>query len=392
MNAAAGPKRVLYVTNSSKIGGGNRSLIDLLTRLDPARFQPVLALPTPGPMADWARAHDVPYTIVPGNDWSGRAGLLRRGVKLTRIAASARVGVIHAMAPTCYRAAALAGRMTGAKRVCHLGFPPEPGELKWSFWSGPDAVIGCYKGQATDVAPEVGTINPRCRVVGIPNGVDLGRFSTHRERTAATRAQLGIGRAPLVLIVGHLSEVKGHPTFLRAARLVADDGHTCHFAALGGDTLGTGYQSKLDEMAATLGIADRMTFLGFRNDVPDIMAAADIVVLPSRSEGLPLAVLEAMACAKPVIATPVGGVPEAVVDGVTGVLVPPDEPVRLAGAIRRLLADRALARGMGLAGRRRVEALFSLDTFAAGVQGLYDDLLTRSAPPVGAGFSRLIAQ
>src|SRR5207247_5028369 len=106
-----------------------------------------LALPAEGPMADWARDHAIPCEVVPGDDWTGRAGLLRRGIHLTGLAVRRRVKLIHAMAPTCYRAAALAGLMTGAKRICHLGVPPEPGELAWSFWSGPEVVSGCYQGQ-----------------------------------------------------------------------------------------------------------------------------------------------------------------------------------------------------------------------------------------------------
>jgi len=131
-------------------------------------------------------------------------------------------------------------------------------------------------------------------------------------------------------------------------------------------------------MAVDLGLADRVRFLGWRPDVADVLQAADVVTLPSRAEGLPLAVLEAMACARPVVATPVGGVPDAVVDEVTGLLIPPDDPHRLAAAILRLLRDRDTAGRMGAAGRRRVEESFSLEGFASGVEAVYQDLL---APP-----------
>ena len=129
-------------------------------------------------------------------------------------------------------------------------------------------------------------------------------------------------------------------------------------------------------MAVDLGLADRVRFLGWRPDVADVLQAADVVTLPSRAEGLPLAVLEAMACARPVVATPVGGVPDAVVDEVTGLLIPPDDRHRLAAAILRLLRDRDTAGRMGAAGRRRVEESFSLEGFASGVEAVYRDLLT----------------
>jgi glycosyltransferase involved in cell wall biosynthesis len=375
-HAKSRPRNVLYVANSWKIGGGNRSLIDLISRLDRSRYQPRLVSPAEGPLTEWARTSAIPYHVVDGDDWGGRLGLLGRACRLLALVLRERIDVVHAMAPTCYRAAGLAGRIAGAVRVCHLGYPPERGELAWSFRSGPDAVIGCYEQQATDAAPEVARLAPRCRVIGISNGIDIARFAPRGPAATELRAALGIGGGPLVLIVGHLSEVKGHPTFLRAAKTVLDRVPQCRFAALGGETITAGYGAELQRLAAELGLADRMHFLGFRNDVPAVLQAADIVALPSQAEGLPLAVLEAMACARPVVATPVGGVPDAVVEGVTGHLVPPDDVARLAEAIVGLLQNPVRAARMGAEGRRRAETYFSLDRFVSGVERLYDELLT----------------
>ncbi|HEV8315902.1 MAG TPA: glycosyltransferase family 4 protein [Vicinamibacterales bacterium] len=369
-------RNVLYVANSSKIGGANRSLIDLISRLDRSRYRSHLVMATDGPMSEWARTAAIPYHIVAGDDWSGRRDLVRRAVRLLALLAARRIDIVHAMAPTCYRAAGVAARVTGALRVVHLGYPPEPGELERSFVSGPDAVLGCYHQQAMEAAPEVARLAPRCRVIGVPNGIDLERFSPRPSAAAAVRASFGVENRPLVLIVGHLSEVKGYPTFLRAARTIANAVPDCAFAALGGETVSPGYGKVLHDMAVGLGLANRVRFLGWRPDVADVLQAADVVTLPSRAEGLPLAVLEAMACARPVVATPVGGVPDAVVNEETGLLVPPDDPRRLAAAILRLLRDRETAARMGAAGRRRVESSFSLESFASGVEAVYRDLLT----------------
>jgi glycosyltransferase involved in cell wall biosynthesis len=370
-----GPRNVLYVANSSNIGGANRSLIDLISRLDRSRYQPQLVMAMEGPMSEWARSAAIPFHIVPGDDWSGRRGLASRAARFLALLTARRIDVVHAMAPTCYRAAGLAARVVRAVRVVHLGYPPEPGEFERSFLSGPEAVLGCYHQQATDAAPEVARLAPRCRVIGVPNGIDLDRFAPRPSAAAAVRASLGVDRRPLVLIVGHLSEVKGYPTFLQAARAIANALPECAFAALGGETMSPGYGTVLRRMAADLGLADRVKFLGWRPDVADVLQAADVVTLPSRAEGLPLAVLEAMACARPVVATPVGGVPDAVVDEVTGLLIPPDNPQRLTEAVLRLLRDPATAGRMGAAGRRRVEDSFSLESFASGVQAVYRDLL-----------------
>ena len=120
-----------------------------------------------------------------------------------------------------------------------------------------------------------------------------------------------------------------------------------------------------------------MRFLGWRRRVGDVLAAADVVVLPSLTEGLPLAVLEAMACARPVVATSINGTREAVVDNVTGFLVAPNDDEATAEAMLRLIDDKALARDMGVNGRQRVERHYNLASFVESVEALYDDLLAR---------------
>ena len=175
---------------------------------------------------------------------------------------------------------------------------------------------------------------------------------------------------PIVLTVARLDSQKGHPYLLAAA---AEIPHAV-FALVGEG----GEQAALESQARALGIADRVRFLGHRDDVPELLAACNVFVLPSLYEGLPLSVLEAMAAAKPVVATAIDGTGEAVVDGVTGLLVPPADPVRLAGAIRGLLADGALASRMGEEGRARVRREFSLRKMIEGVTGVYDELLERT--------------
>jgi glycosyltransferase involved in cell wall biosynthesis len=134
----------------------------------------------------------------------------------------------------------------------------------------------------------------------------------------------------------------------------------------------------LEAQARALGVAERVRFLGHRDDVPELLAACDVFVLPSRYEGLPLSVLEAMAAAKPVVATAIEGTDEVVLHGETGLLVPPAAPSALAQGIRAVLADRALAARMGQAGRARVCREFSTNRMIDEVTGVYDELLDRS--------------
>ena len=391
MTPVTEPVGVLYVANSSLIGGGNRSFIDLISGLDRARFRPFLVAPTAGPLIDWAARHDVPHSIVPAGDWHGRVGLITRTCSLATTIVRTRARIVHAVAPTCYRAAGWAARLTGAARVCHLGYPPEPGELEWSFSVAPDVVIACHEGQAHEVRTRVQANAPAARLVSVPNGIDVDRFSPS---AASSRLPDWHPLKPVVLIVGHLSEVKGYPTFFEAAARVVAAGEDCAFVALGGETASPGYRKVLDEHVRALGLEARVQFLGWQADVESVLRASDVVVLPSLAEGLPMAILEAMACARPIIATPVGGIPEAVSHESTGLLVPPRDADSLANAILRLIRDRSFAQRLGAQARDCAVSRFSVTRLVADVQAIYDGLCppprhhaARDASPASSSYS-----
>jgi glycosyltransferase involved in cell wall biosynthesis len=348
--------------------------MDIASGLDRERYTPIVVAPGAGPLASWAAGQGLEVVTIAAGDWSGRIGLIKRAAAITLAARLRNVDLIHAMAPTCYRAAGLAGALLRLPRVCHLGFPPEHGELEYSFRFGPEVVVACYDGQARDVRPTVQRVRPGCRVVSIPNGINTQLF-TPAPVAPDTHRQLRNGFRYVVLIVGHLNDVKGYPTFVRAAARIASELPDCLFLSLGGETTGPGQRARYEQLARDVGIADRTRFLGFRSDVADVLRAADVVVLPSLDEGLPLAVLEAMACAKPVVATPVGGIPEAVSDGVTGVHVPPNNVESLASAVVRILSDHDAALLMGVRGRQRVESRFSVRRMVGDVEKLYGELL-----------------
>jgi glycosyltransferase involved in cell wall biosynthesis len=138
-------------------------------------------------------------------------------------------------------------------------------------------------------------------------------------------------------------------------------------------------RSDLERRAHRLGLTDRLRLLGFRSDLSEIYTGFDLVALPSSSEGMPLTVIEAMAAARPVVASNVGGVPEVVVDGVTGLVVPVGDRQALADALAALLQDPARRRAMGLAGRRRYEERFTLERMAEAYAGVYRRVLEGAA-------------
>jgi glycosyltransferase involved in cell wall biosynthesis len=206
------------------------------------------------------------------------------------------------------------------------------------------------------------------------NGVDIAQFS--RDGAAAEiRAELGIpADVPVIGTVGRLSADKGgQDVLIRAVARLRQAYPAARLVVVGDGAL----RPKLEQLAARLDLGAAVIFTGVRADVPRLLDAMDMFVLPSLREALPVAVLEAMASARPVVATNVGGVHEVLRDGETGLLVPPGDPAALAAALQRLVSDRALATRLGAAGRARVEAAFTIEQMVRRIEHLYSELARR---------------
>lgn len=216
------------------------------------------------------------------------------------------------------------------------------------------------------------------KIVVIRNGVDLGRFHRPPEPDRL-HGELAIPRGvPVVVVVSRLHRLKGIEHFLEAAVLVRRRFPETRFLIVGETSPNErAYQSVLARLAERLGVADRIVFAGLRTDVPDLLASATVSVMPSLNEALSNVLLESMAAGVPVVATRVGGTPEAIEDGVNGLLVPPADPVALANAVGSLLADRSLAARLGRAGRQRVSEKFSMERMVHETEQLYHSLLEK---------------
>jgi glycosyltransferase involved in cell wall biosynthesis len=200
----------------------------------------------------------------------------------------------------------------------------------------------------------------------IPNAVDVA---------SAPRWSPAERERPLIVAVGRLKAPKDFPTLIRALSGLRPDSFEAVIVGEGPD------RPRLEEEIEALGLSGRVRLAGERRDVPELLAAADVFVLPSASEGLPVSVLEAMAAGLPVIASRVGGVPEQVSDGETGLLVEPGDPNELTAALDRLIADPSLRRRLGAAGRARAEQAFDLDPFRRAHVELYSRELARRRLP-----------
>jgi glycosyltransferase involved in cell wall biosynthesis len=234
-----------------------------------------------------------------------------------------------------------------------------------------DAIVACSHSVAKHVCERVGIESQAISVIS--NGVDLQRFAAKID-SATARRELGIEpEVPVLGVVGRISAQKGLDDFIRAAALIHAQQPETQFIIAGAPESPKLLRA-LQGLTQELGLQDRLRFLGHVADMPQVYAALDLLVLPSRWEGFGLVLAEAMAAGKPVVATNVGGIPEVVADGETGLLVPPAAPGELAEAIIKLLTDPARAARMAEQGRRRAE-LFSWPYASEQLDVLYYNLL-----------------
>ncbi len=201
----------------------------------------------------------------------------------------------------------------------------------------------------------------------IRNGVDFERFAFSEGNRENLFPGVGKHRTLIAVVANMHSTVKGHPLLIDAARTICRTFPEVVFVLIGDGEM----RAKFEERVKSLDLALNFFFLGQRNDVPEVLKCCDLFVLPSKAEGLPNAVLEAMAACLPVVATRVGGVSEIIENGVTGLLVEPESADSLISAICRLLGDRALQRRLAVAGQENARCLFSFDRVLQDLEQLY---------------------
>lgn len=238
---------------------------------------------------------------------------------------------------------------------------------KLALWCFADRVIAVSRSMAETLRQSG---YRRSSVTHIHNGLDLQKVKAARNRQDVRR-ELGVGsRAFLIGTVGRLSAVKGHADLLRAAALILQLEREAKFLIVGGGPL----RDDLTSLAAELGVDRECLFTGPRADIYDLVGAMDLFVLPSLDEGIPLALLEAMALGRPVVATRVGGVPEGIRHRETGLLVEPRDERALAAACLEMAANREWADTLGARARRLVEAEFSHATNGRELLNAYRDV------------------
>jgi glycosyltransferase involved in cell wall biosynthesis len=363
--------RVLELLVSTGLGGGPAQVRELVGHLARAEFAVTVAGPADGPYARIFGECGTPFVEIQTN----RLGMKPLAAALRLIRRSG-IDLVHSHGKGAGLYGRLAARRAGVPAIHtfhgihYAGYPAGLGRvylaLERRLARMTEAVICVSESEARDAAA-LG-LAPRGRTRVIVNGVDARRIALAATPRPAARKALGLEPDALVLgTVARFDPVKALDVLLRGFAVLAAGQPTARLLLIGDGP----EARRLRALAVSLGIDARVRFAGVVADASRLLPALDLYVSASRREGLPLALLEAMACGLPVAATRVSGHVDAVEDGVTGVLVGPDDPPALGRAMDALLGNPARRAAMGQAGRRRVEERFAASRMAAETADLY---------------------
>lgn len=378
------PIKVVRVITRLNIGGPAIHAI-LLTRAlnDGAAFRSTLVAGTTAPhegdMLDLARDKAVSPILLPalGREISPLDDLaaLMRMVALIR---QIKPDIVHTHMAKAGTVGRLAARICGVPLVVHTYhghvFQGYFGAAKTRLFLTIERALGMAtqriivvgEGQRDEIASY--GVAPRHKLVPIRLGLELSAFLDADRFRGELRSDLGIEPdTPLVGIVARLVPIKAHEVFFAAMRQVRQRVPRARFLVIGDGER----RHELEALVAQSGLGDAVQFLGWRRDLPRVYADLDVVALSSRNEGSPVALIEALASARAVVSTAVGGVPEVVVDGVTGLTVARDDAAAMAEAVVKLLSDRALAQTLGNAGRSHVYPRYDSSRLVDDVKQLY---------------------
>lgn len=375
------PVSVLHFSNSPVRGGAEEHILTLLGGLDRKYFRLHLVCP---PETEARLKPDVPTDVELIPLALSRPTQVGAAYRLARMIRERGVKILHSHQFYASLFASPVGAMCRVPVILetpHLRESWRKGRIKSSF------AVDRFVGRFVDYYIAVSHANarylveskrlPKKKVVVIHNGCDLRRFNSGRQSGEAVRKDLGLSESdPMMVLVGRLEPQKGHRVLLDAFVKVHSEFPRARLVCVGEGSL----REELEERTAGLGLAEAVRFVGFQSNVPAWLAAADLMVLPSFFEGLPIVAIESLAAGRPVVATAVDGTPEVVVNGKTGFTVPPGDAPALGAALLCLIRDADLRQTMGREGRRWVAEHFTQELQIRRTQELYLRALEERLP------------
>jgi glycosyltransferase involved in cell wall biosynthesis len=336
-------RRILYVSDSLHMGGAERVLIGLAAGLVARGARVTVACSVGGSLAVEAERAGVEVRVL-GSSLVKRRLDAAFACALTQLIVNEPPDLVHTHMYASTVAATLALQQSRIPLVVH-----EHSEADWRDSEARYNAAKAYRRSAVVIAVSTAIRHRLVDVDGVPSAkIHVLHSALPRLPGRAAAGGLPRPNGPLVGVVARLQPEKGVAVFLRAAARLAQSVPDAGYVVIGDGP----QRGMLERLAADLGVA--VSFLGFRPDGPALVGELDLLVIPSFSEGTPLVVLEGAAAGVPVVATPVGGIPEQVSDGIEGLLVPPGDDRALADACRRILADRAFGARLAAAAADRL--------------------------------------
>lgn len=365
--------KILYIINNLKQGGAQKNLLEVIGYLDKEKFEPWLAILEKGYEDKCNIVSAVTLGINRIYDFNGIKGLF----KLIKLMRREKFHIVHSYLFNENIIGSIAGKI--AKTPVIITSRRDTGiflQKKFYYFLMyrltnllVDKIICVSKAVKKAILAKEKVNFQKIEV--IYNGIDIKKFQVSIDKSQI-KSQLGIKEDELVIgIIANFNWVKGHKNFLEAAKAVLKEVPNTKFLFIGDGIL----KNNLQSIADSLQIADRIIFTGVRNDIPELLSIIDVSINASLSEGMSNAILQSMAAGIPVVATAVDGNLETVIDGVTGMLVPPKSSKDMAEAIIKILKNKELAKEMGSNAKRIVKEKFTLKIMTKNMERLYKSLL-----------------
>jgi sugar transferase (PEP-CTERM/EpsH1 system associated) len=290
--------------------------------------------------------------------------------RLAGVISKRKPDIVHTHNPGPLLYGTIAAKLVGVPAVINTRHGRAPKHTNRFVWGMNDAIVSISNDAKNELLKN--NIIDQRKVSVIYNGIDLDIFKSRISQNDV-KSSLGLDSSFVIGTVSRLSSEKDQVGLIKAFAMIVSAEPASRLVFAGDGPL----KNELEGLTDNLGVKDKVSFLGFRDNVSDIMQAFDVFVLSSLQEGISLSLLEAMALGRPTVVTNVGGNPEVVVDGITGLVCPPEDPEALASAITKIMKDRDAAGGMGESGRKRVEAQFDIDMMVDRYLALYQHILNR---------------
>ncbi len=357
--------KVLFVSHNLRLEGAPISLYLIAKNLDRTKFNPIFSAPDPGPLCDMLDKSGLPVKI-----FGSLPGL--SSYRLRKLIKENEIDIVHVNTLALYWAIGPA-RSAGAKVVWHVREDPK------YFKHTPVKKYIYISDKVIAISDWVRRSLPQAeKIVVVHNAVDPSSIPL-KLNTNGVRNELNVSAGELLVgQVGALSDRKGTDIFLKAASEVIKERNDVKFLLVGDYTPGEFYRSTVQKLVDQLNLGGKIIFAGIRSDIYDVISAMDVVASSSRSEPFGRTIIEAMILGKPVVAAKVGGIPEIIIDGQTGLLVGPEDPASLAGCLLKLLRDSSLRDRIGGGARKRAESVFSIHNQIERIEKIYTEVASEA--------------